>query len=202
MSKPKIITGFSRYPNTELDVKAKFIVDSMTDNANFTTPFPPLADIAAATTTYIEALSNAEGGGRSQTAIKNQARLILEGLLEKLALYVEAYGKSDEVILLSSGFTLARAVTPIGVLPKPESFTAQPKDKGTISLKLTPIRGAISYQFEYRIIGDETWNVRTHSKSYISLTNLQSGAQYEFRVTGIGSAIDRIYSDELRSFVL
>src|SRR6478672_9660860 len=101
MSKPRIITGFSRYRDTELDVKAKFIVDSMTDNTNFTTPLPKLADVASATTAYIEALSNAEAGGISQTAIKNQTRQTLETLLEKLALYVEAYGKNDEVILLS-----------------------------------------------------------------------------------------------------
>jgi hypothetical protein len=202
MNKPRIITGFSRYRKTELDVKAKFIVDSMTNNANFTTPFPPLADVATATTAYSEALSNAEGGGMAQTAIKNQARLHLEELLEKLALYVEAYGKNDEVILLSSGFTLAKAVTPIGILSKPEGFTVQSKGKGTISLKLTSIRGAVVYQFEYRIIGEETWTICTYSKSYLSLTNLQSGAQYEFRVTGIGTALERIYSDELKSFVL
>jgi hypothetical protein len=132
MNKPKIIKGFDRYRDTELDVKAKFIVDSMTDNPNFTTPVPALADVTAATTAYIAALSNAESGGKSQLAIKNQARLQLEELLNKLALYVEAYGKSDEVILLSSGFNLAKTVTPVGILPKPNGFTVQPKDKGTV----------------------------------------------------------------------
>ncbi|MBB2146196.1 hypothetical protein GM921_11915 [Pedobacter sp. LMG 31464] len=202
MNKPRIITGFDRYRNTELDVKAKFIVDSMTGNPNFDMPLPPLADITAATTAYIEALSNAEGGGKSQIAIKDKARLQLEGLLNKLALYVEAYGKSDEVVLLSSGFSLAKTVTPVGVLPKPDGFTVQPKEKGTINLKLSAIRGANSYLFEYRVLGDEAWIISVQSKSSLSLTNLQSGSQYEFRVAGIGSATTRIYSDEVRSFVL
>ncbi|MBB2147086.1 hypothetical protein GM921_16395 [Pedobacter sp. LMG 31464] len=202
MSKPKIITGFKRYNHTELDVKAKFIVDSMTDNANFVTPIPSLADVTAATTNYIEALSNAEGGGKSQMAIRNQTRKILEGLLDKLALYVEAYGKDDEVILLSSGFSLAKGYSPIGILPKPEGFTVQSIDKGTISLRLAAIRGANSYQFEYRLLGDETWIIRVQSKSSLSLTNLPSGSQFEFRVAAIGSAVERIYSDELKSFVL
>jgi hypothetical protein len=202
MNKPKIVTGFTRYPSTELDVKAKFIVDSMTDNANFATPFPALADITAATNAYVEALSNAEGGGKSQIAIKNQARQQLEELLEKLALYVGAYGKNDEVILLSSGFSLAKGYAPIGILPKPDGFTVQPKDKGSVNLKVTTMRGANSYQFEYRIMGDEAWIISVQSKSSLSLTNLQSGSQYEFRVAGIGSAKGRIYSDEIRSFVL
>ncbi|MFD0940396.1 fibronectin type III domain-containing protein [Pedobacter boryungensis] len=202
MTRPRIITGFSRYRDTELDVKAKFIVDSMTANANFSTPIPALTEITAATNSYIEALSNAEAGGKSQIAIKNQTRLQLEGLLEKLALYVEAYGQSNEVVLLSSGFSLAKTTTPVGILPKPENFTVQPKEKGTVNLKLSSIRGAISYQFEYRILGEETWVVNVQSKSSLALTNLQSGAQYEFRVTAIGSVTDRIYSDEVKSFVL
>lgn len=202
MSKPKITTGFSRYHKTELDVKAKFIVDSLTNNPHFVTPVPSLAEVTAATTAYMVALSNAEGGGKSQLAIRNQTRDNLETMLEKLALYVEAYGKNDEVILLSSGFSLAKGFSPIGILTKPERFTAQPKEKGTINLKLAAIHGASSYQFEYRVLGDETWIISVQSKSSLSLTNLQSGSQYEFRVAGIGSAKERIYSDELRSFVL
>lgn len=40
------------------------------------------------------------------------------------------------------------------------------------------------------------------TKSKVLLTGLESGVQYEFRVTGMGTVAQRVYSDIVSSFIL
>ncbi|MBB2145388.1 hypothetical protein GM921_07830 [Pedobacter sp. LMG 31464] len=202
MSKPKIVTSFSRYSDTELSNKAKFIINSMTANAYFATPVPSLGEITAADNDYTAALSDAENGGKSEIAVKNEAREQLEALLIKLFHYVLIYGNDNEVILLSSGFSLSKAVNPVGILPKPTGFSAKSMEKGMATVKLTKIKGAGMYQYEYRVVGTEAWTNFLSTKSAVLLQPLTSGLEYEFRVIAAGSANERIYSDILKSFIL
>jgi hypothetical protein len=202
MTKSKIVTSFPRYRDTELDNKAKFIISSMTGNVNFVTPVPSLAEIAAAHTDYTVALGDAETGGKGAVALKNKTRDILEALLVKLAHYVLIYGNDDEVILLSSGFSLSKGINPVGILPKPTGFSVKSAEKGMATLKLTKINGAGVYQFEYRVVGTEVWTTFLSTKSAALVEPLTSGLEYEFRVTAAGSADERVYSDILKSFIL
>ena len=202
MASPTILTSFSRYRDAELDQKAHFIIDSMTGNAHFPDPVPAIADITTANDEYIAARSAAETGDREAVSIKNQKREALEYLLGKLALYVEATANDDEAILLSSGFSLKKSPTPVGILSKPENFSAHATEAGMVMLRLKAIHGADSYQYEYRIAGDPQWIIRVDSKSSLLLTGLQSGSAYEFRVAGIGTNPERVYSNVLQSYVL
>ncbi|MFI5453633.1 fibronectin type III domain-containing protein [Pedobacter sp. UC225_61] len=202
MSKSKIITSFSRYRDAEFSNKAKFIINSMTANANFAAPVPSLGEITAADNDYTAALSDAETGGKAAIALKNQARENLEALLLKLSHYVLIYGNDDEVVLLSSGFSLSKGGNPVGILPKPTGFTVKSTDKGMVTIKLTKVNGAGMYQYEYRVVGTETWTTFLSTKSAVLVEPLTSGVEYEFRVTAAGSADERIYSDVLKSFIL
>ena len=202
MASPKILTSFSRYRDAELDQKANFIIDSMTDNAHFPAPLPSIADITTANNEYIAARSAAETGDKEAIAFKNQKREALEYLLHKLGLYVEATANDDEAVLLSSGYSLKKEPEPIGILPKPQNFSVSATEAGMVTLHLKAIHGADSYQYEYRVIGDPQWIVRVDTKSSLLITGLQNGAAYEFRVAGIGAAHERVYSDVLKSFVL
>ncbi len=203
MAKPRLVTGFPRYRDTELETKARFIVESMSDNPNFTTPVPTLAEITNSINAYTGALRDAEAGGKATIARKNEERKKLEDLLTKLSLYVEAYANSNEVILLSSGFSLVKPQTPVGMLAKPHVFSANAAEIGAVHLKLEMIHGADSYQYEYRLAnGDRVWFIETATKSNLKIKGLQSGQKYEFRVAGIGAHPDRIYSDIISTFVL
>ncbi|MFD0940821.1 fibronectin type III domain-containing protein [Pedobacter boryungensis] len=202
MSKPKIVTTFTRYRDSELSAKANFIIKSMTSNANFASPVPSLGEITAADNDYTAALSDAETGGKSAIAVKNQAREKLEALLIKLSHYVTIYGNEDEVVLLSSGFSLAKGINAVGILPKPTGFSVKATEKGMATIKLDKINGAGVYQFEYRTVGTEVWTTFLSTKSMVLLQPLTSGLEYEFRVTAAGSAEERIYSDVLKSFIL
>ncbi len=203
MSKSKLVTGFPRYRDTELETKARFIVESMSDNPHFTTPVPSLAEITNSINAYTGALRDAEAGGKALIAKKNEERALLIALLEKLSLYVEAYSNNNEVILLSSGFSLAKTRSTIGSLPKPHNFSVSPTTAGVVVLKLETIYGADSYQYEYRLANVEsTWSIETFTKASLKLKGLQSGQKYEFRVAGIGAHPDRVYSDTISTFVI
>lgn len=202
MKKAKLIIGFNRFRNKELLTKAQFILDSMIGNNNFETFASDLAKLKENVLNYALALSKAESRSMADVAAMHQARKTLEEQLRDIALRVESHAKGDEVTLLSSGFSLAKNNLPIGILPKPENFTLEPHNKGTIDLSLDSIRGANSYQYEYKMVGTEIWNIKVGTKSKLTLNGLSSGAEYEFRVAGIGAAADRVYSDIIKSFIL
>ena len=203
MSKSRLVTGFDRYRDTDLEIKARFIVQSMDGNESFTTPIPALSTVSNAINTYVIALRDAESGAKTAVAAKNEERAALESLLIKLSLYVEATANNNEVILLSSGFNLAKDRTPVGTLPKPHNFSATPTEKGAMLLKLSPIHRAINYQYEYRLANtNDPWSLQLHTKSNLKIWGLQSGVAYEFRVTAIGTDPHRVYSDIISSFVI
>ncbi|MEE1946928.1 fibronectin type III domain-containing protein [Pedobacter sp. KR3-3] len=202
MKKPKIVTSFNRYRDTDLENKARTILASLTSNGNFASPQPSLNELQTALDNYSAALSHTENGSKLETVAKNESRQKLEDVLYRLALYVETIAGSNELVLVSSGYSLVKAETPVGRLPKAENFTVKIPEKGMAQLRLDAIYGAESYQFEYRAAGTETWQVTVSSKSSLVLKDLPSGAQYEFRVAGIGAATERVYSNEIKSFIL
>lgn len=204
MKPSTVLTRFARLSDSSLVILAGSIHSSMSGNANFTIPSPTLASLAAATLTYTTALSKAKDGSVVEKAIKKQAREILENLLNELALYVTQVSNADEAILLSSGFKISKQPAPVGPLPKPENFNVLPCGKGEIKLRIKAVYGASGYQWEYRqlTIPAAAWVININTKSAITLTGLESGKEYEFRVVPFGASDIREYSDVIRSFVL
>lgn len=202
MSKTKITTSFGKYSDANLEQKAELILDSLENNAFFTTPVPPLADLQSAVTAFDLSIIKAKEGGKIEQLQRENKRNELIAVLNKLALYVQLEGDGNNVALLSSGFSLSKTPQTIGVLPKPQHFKIIPKTSGIVNLSLKTIYGAKSYQYEYRKKGDTIWQVQLETKPTVLLTGLTSGTEYEFRVTAIGSNSQRIYSDVLSSFIL
>ena len=202
MTKTRIVTSFNKYNDADLEQKAELIVSSLEDNAYFTDIIPPLEVLKTAVEAFDLAIVKAKEGGKTEMLERNNKRNDLIALLDKLALFVQMQGDGNDVALASSGFSLSKTPQPIGILPKPREFTVSAPNVGSISLKLKAIYGAKTYQYEYRRKGDETWTVQTHTKPILLLTDLESGTAYEFRVTGVGSNPQRVYSDVLSSYVL
>lgn len=188
--------------DANLILKAELIIDSLTNNSYFTAPVPDLASVQDALQNFKTAVVQAKEGGKTEALIKNDRRTTLLNLLNSLALYVQLESNGNDVILSSSGFSLYKTPQPVGILPKPESFTVQAGYTGTIKLKLKRIYGAKTYQYEYRKKGETIWLVQTHTKSDLIINQLTSGEAYEFRVAGIGTKVERVYSDIITSFVL
>lgn len=205
METVKIIIGFSRVKDDDLDTKTEVIINSMTGNANFPTPVPPLAEVSAKNTAYVAALGAAKTGGKEETALKNQARKALEASLRLLGLYVEANCQNNEAIALSSGFDLQKAATPVGILPKPEDFTVENGPAaGTLEVGAKKIKGAKSYVFECTpapVTDASVWTAKFNTAKSLLFEGLTPGKQYAFRMAGIGSDTMLVYSDIILRYV-
>lgn len=199
MATMRIKVNFSGFTDSGLYQKSEHILQNMTGNPNFATPTPTLADVQTAITKYSDALGKVVDGTKQDTALKNQTRKELEILLHDLGLYVQLNGKGDEAILVSSGFDLSKPPVPIGILPKPDGFTADVNQaKGCIDLWLNSINGAKSYLYEYTetpVTATSVWHVVSDTATSVTIKGLESGKEYAFRVTGVGSDPTRVYSD-------
>jgi hypothetical protein len=108
----------------QLIVDTQTILTSMTGNPGYTTPDPTLAAVTTAMNDFATALANAADGGATLTAIKNDKRAALVGLLRNLANYVQVACNGDLTVLMSSGFPIQKPQrSPIGVLPAPTGLT-------------------------------------------------------------------------------
>jgi hypothetical protein len=139
------------------------------------------------------------------TVQKASARTVLTGLLNRLARYVQSTADGDEVKLLSSGFTLARAWQRFGILPAPENFNILPVYAGAINVSVKKTKGAKVYNFQYTpmpLTANSIWGSVTSTKIKATISNLESGKQYAFRVAAVGSVTNILYSHIIYSYVL
>jgi len=205
MATLKVIVGFSRLRDDDVDTKAASIIKSMTGNTNYPTPVPALTAVQTALTIYEASLATAATGNPEKTAIKDQKRRDLEALLKQLGTYVQLNCKNDLGILLSSGFEASKPPAPYGILPKPENFKVENgPNAGTAKLSLDKIKGASSYRFEFvaaPVTDTTVWLVNVGTARNNIIDGLVSGNQYAFRVAAIGAEPTIVYSDVITRFV-
>ena len=202
MAVPKVVTGFSKLKEDELDTATQTIINKMTGNPNFPTPQPPLAEVQTALSEFMTAMADFSAGKGSVT-IKDQKKTTLLDMVSKLATYVQLNSQDDEAIIESSGFSVRQPNKPARPLDKP-GLKVEPNGPGQAKLTATP-NGADSYQFEYTltpVTAQSFWTINASTKAKAVIGGLTSGKQYTFRVVGIGADPSRVYSDEISSFVL
>ncbi|MGB4776389.1 MAG: fibronectin type III domain-containing protein [Daejeonella sp.] len=199
-----ITISFKNSSDQDFLVDAGQIKFSMTGNANFPDPNPSLDEIQEGIDEYSAALDNM-GNGTGATLIKEEKRAKLEKKLKKLGLYVESAADGNAVIAESSGFKLRDKGSPVGVLAKAYLKVVPGPAKGSLHLSVDKVRGAKMYQFEYKLSSDtsnDSWKIVVNSQTSVVISNLVSGEEYVFRVAGLGTNPTRVYSDEVKSFVL
>jgi hypothetical protein len=203
MRTQKINTSFISYSDAELVAKGTYIVTSMTDNTNFPSPVPTLAEVQAALGIYAEAFNAAAGLGRNNIAVKNQARAALELLLAQLGRYVMYVANGDLAILVSSGYTVSKEPQPRHLINPGALLLENGITSGTV--KGTIDRGnATSFLFEISDIlpADSTaWTKFPSNNCQYVFTNLTPGKQYWARVAAIGFRNQVAYSEVATKFV-
>lgn len=184
---------------------ARQIVQSMTNNNNFSNPVPALAVVAAAATDLENAFNAAQTGGKQQTAIMYEKELALEALLTQLGHYVEDKDGNVESVIRSAGIDAKKTPSPVGSMPHPSDFSANFGDEdGSILLKCKAIKGSRGYVWQQsgdplpaatmRIaIPPDTNPVNQwiqagiSTKAKFKITGLESGKRYWFRAAAIGT---------------
>lgn len=205
MANPKIRTDFSRYSDSNLDVKAKTIIAAMTGNPNFPSPVPPLAEVSAASADYSAALVAAKNGGKTEVAVKDQKRAALESLLITLAAYVTMVAKNDRAIMISSGFDLVKEREPLPPLEKPEIIkVVDGTNAGELQVIISPVTGATNYMYQYTLdplSAQSNWAGQNSTLSKALLKDLESGKKYWCRVVAYGRNEQLVYSDPVSRIV-
>jgi len=208
MGNAKISKDFStgKYADSDFTIKAGHIVEKMTDNTNFATPEPALANLTAANNALLAAMAKVQSGNREDTVIKNNCRTALETLLKSEADYVQRISNGDEAIILSSGFDVNKKPGTVGQLAKPTNLAVKPGDnRGTLLVSCDVVENASFYEFDYTeapVTADSVWTQKTTTKHKLLIEGLASGKQYTFRVAGAGSDPSRVWSDDVSSYVL
>ncbi len=173
----------------------------MVGNAAFTTPVPAaavydpaLADFNAKLLAYRAALDTAD-----QTRMaKEAARAALEGVTTQRGGYVEITAV-NEAGVISAGFDPRAAAAPIGALLAPQNVVATMGDlEGEVDVAWNRVRGAGSYVVECKLYNDPgAWQqAKISQRSRVTVTGLQSGKKYSFRVRAVGAAGEGPWSDD------
>lgn len=195
----RIIDGFEKLSDADLEVRSNSILTSMTDNPNFTTPTPTLTVVAAAITDFSNAVSVADGGSSLDKAIKNDKRLALINLLNSLGNYVIFTVDGNRTKAMSSGFTIAKVPSPMPPLSKPENLqVTEGPNAGDLNVRFKRVIGGRSYLIQYAeetTTGEPVWQNQTCTTSKFTLRNLESGKKYQIRVAVIGAYNQLLYSD-------
>ena len=188
-----IVKGLKGLNPKQLIMKALFIEGRMTGNAKFPDPTPTLAEVADARESLEVAVTAAEDGGRTLTAVRNERARELKLLLDRLAGYVASLAEGDAEAILSSGYAVKRGSSPVGELPAPADLRAEiTAYQGRIDLRWKPVRGAAGYQVyqcDSEPTDKTTWHqVGVTTSTRYKVTGLASAHTYWFRVAPIGAA--------------
>jgi len=108
MSYPRIIFPFTRLTDTSFLKKARCILAAVNVNPFFTDPSPTVSELKAAIDLLEKEITESAAGNRPKknTGI-NDARIALEEMLVRLAVYIMRVAAGDRNMIISSGFDLA-----------------------------------------------------------------------------------------------
>lgn len=167
--------------------KSRFIVVSMTGNANFTTPIPPLASITLNINALEAAHIAALGGGTDDTANMHAKELLLDLSLKLLAAYVEGTANPNpitaEAVILSSGMMLKTRV----VHAAREFVVSITENPGEVRLMTKySANSTFIWQIAIEPEVESGWTQITQTtQAKVVKSGLNSGTRYYFRVAKV-----------------
>ena len=204
----KVITDFSQNRHTDDGVsrKASTIELALTDNPRFPTLVSEVQAIKSTNENFISLLNRMEDGNKQTTLEKNMARKDLEAILSSVGLKVQNICLGDELAILSAGYDVRKKASPVGILPAPENFkVVAGAAKGSLYATWNVVLNAYIYELEYTltpVTPTSVWSRISTTKHYATTNNLSRGLAYALRVTAAGAHPDRLWSDEIISYVM
>ena len=183
--------AFKHYKDTPLIPFAQGVHDDIGAHTTTFNSLPvTLVALLAAVTGFTTKYHDAQKGSVAQTEAKDEARVVLIGLLAQLAAYVEGVAQGNADIIRSAGFDVATHEHSAPVpLAQPEGVTPLNYASTKIQLRMKAQPNVHSVKVQYRT-GTGTWQdggVYPSTKLVI-VENLTPGTVYEFRVQFIGGS--------------
>ena len=202
--KRKALTNFAKCSDANVVPPAEFIVESLTDNPDFTDPTPKISAVDAVLTSYKTALLEASSKDRNKIALKRELRTQLNDLLQQLGVYVNNIANGDVVKILSAGYNVSKEPEPRHITV-PEAPVVKPgNNPGTIVCKIKKVKNAKSYAYLLADaqIKDAVWMNFVSTRTSFTFTNLEPGKQYLVKVAAIGSNGQIEYSTTISQYAL
>ncbi len=164
-------------------------VEMFTENVFLPKPPVGTADLTVKLTTFKDAMTAADGGGKFLTAEKDAARGVVLFALDKNASYVDMECNNDPTILLSSGYQPVSTNRARAVLEAPEVVAARYGQTGEIQFRLKGDRNRRAIQGRVKTLGGEFGPVITFpSAREIIFKGLAAGSTYVMQVCGLGGS--------------
>ncbi|MEZ4757676.1 MAG: fibronectin type III domain-containing protein [Flavobacteriales bacterium] len=164
----------------------------MTGNPAFPTLQASLAPITAAATVLREAIAASLDGGKLAVATRRARQRELKDLLDRLAEGVANVAGKEEEVVLSSGFGVRRASTPLAEPGMPRNLSARISEhEGRVDLTWTPVPEALTYHILHHAsdpLAVDGWVlVGVSTRAAFFVKGLTSGKLAHFKVAGVGT---------------
>jgi hypothetical protein len=153
-----------------------------------------LTGLKAALLAYMAAFNEAAGGTKQAVSAKNDARLVLEGLLRQEAAYVQSIAGDSLTVLLTSGFDAASNNKASMQLAKPVIALIENEATTQLKVRLQAVDNARAYEvrMSYGANGWQAVGTFTDSRR-ILVENLTPGTVYSVQARAVGGSTG--YSD-------
>src|SRR5438876_5492278 len=193
-----VLTGFAKLSDAEALATAGAVIKGIYVDKVFAAP-PPFDEATLRTSvddlTGSIATQAQAGGGTTVTTVKNKKRDVLDGLLRKLAHYVQANCNDDVQVVLNSGFqaktTAVRSQVP---LAKAKIVSVDNGHTKELVVRAQKIPRARSYEVQAAAVGANNTvgsfqpaGIFTKSRS-MTVTGLTPGTIYAIQVRALGGS--------------
>lgn len=208
-TKRKVITNFGNYRDAELHVVSEGALDNLTGNTNFPgnetvplltqppSPAPLTPNLTSASADYFTKLKKARSRKDADVIAKDAARVVLEGMLNKWANYVNLAAAGDLTKLITSGFDLNKERQKAGILLAPEGLKVSSPGVGQLFATVDAVDNAAAYKWKIReldandlpVIGIASIEeVTTATQLFLADDNrIVSTKRYSVQVVAVGS---------------
>lgn len=170
-------------------------IDKMAGNVYYPAPTPDDADFLVLFTefkTAYEACEAAKDAQKAATAMKDEKRANLELGLSQRGNYVQTASNGNGPVILTSGFDVRSARTPVGVLPPPTNLSLELNGiAGAMALKWSGVPSARAYAIQISPANtmERNWTpYETTTATRYHCENMTLGQTYAFRIAAIGGS--------------
>lgn len=179
------------------------VVASMTGNANFTTPNPPLSLVTIATKALETAAAAAEQGGPLATQTMHDRENDFDVLMTNEGRYVDMTANGDRDIILSAGMETKKEREPAQLPDAPVIISAKPgKVNGTVDLRIKRPKFGLLHMINMKSDGEDDSLyklIATTTKNKFTVTGLASVKKIWFKVADVGTVGTGGFSDSAAS---
>lgn len=179
---------YPSWSDKQLATDSKQIQLACTLNPYFPSPVPNMVTFGAGVDAFIEQVGKAGSRDVNAVAAKNARRLELVQLLTALTINIAGTAAGNREQLAGTLIPLRKLPQPV-IVNNPENFRITlGKNPGALNLKINGSKAKATI-FEYTEnppTDDSIWTRITCSKSSFTVSGLQAGKRYWFRVTSVG----------------